>query len=194
VIEDGFYYDFKKATPFTPGDLERIESEMRAIVKNDFRVTREEMPREQARALFAEMGEHYKVQIIEGIPDPVVSLYRQGEFVDLCRGPHVPSTGKLRAFKLTSVAGAYWRGDERNEMLQRIYGTAFATPQLLTEHLARIEERRSATIAASARNSTCSPSTWSRRAARFSIPRARSSTTSSSPTCAGSIGATGTTR
>jgi threonyl-tRNA synthetase len=142
VIEDGFYYDFKKATPFTPEDLERIETEMRAIVKSDLRVTREELPKPEAAALFAAMGEHYKVEIIEGIPDPVVSLYRQGEFVDLCRGPHVPATGKLRAVKLTGVAGAYWRGDERNEMLQRIYGTAFATPQLLQEHLARIEEAK----------------------------------------------------
>jgi threonyl-tRNA synthetase len=142
VIEDGFYYDFKKDTPFTPEDLERIETEMRAIVKSDFPVTREEMPREQAIALFAEMGEHYKVEIIQSIPDPVVSLYRQGEFVDLCRGPHVPSTGTHRAVKLTGVAGAYWRGDERNEMLQRIYGTAFASRQLLDEHLARIEEAK----------------------------------------------------
>jgi threonyl-tRNA synthetase len=142
VIEDGFYYDFKKSTPFSPEDLERIEAEMRTIVKSDLRVTREEMPRQDAIALFASMGEHYKVEIIEGIPDPVVSLYRQGDFVDLCRGPHVPSTGKLRAVKLTGVAGAYWRGDERNEMLQRIYGTAFATPQLLSDHLARVEEAK----------------------------------------------------
>jgi threonyl-tRNA synthetase len=142
VIEDGFYYDFKKATPFTPEDLERIETEMRAIIKSDFRVTREEMPRSDAIALFAQMGEDYKVEIIEGIPEPVVSLYRQGEFVDLCRGPHVPSTGVHKAFKLTGVAGAYWRGDERNAMLQRIYGTAFATRQLLEEHLARIEEAK----------------------------------------------------
>jgi threonyl-tRNA synthetase len=142
VIEDGFYYDFKRPTPFTPEDLERIEAEMRAIVKSDFRVTREELPRAQAIALFAEMGEQYKVEIIEGIADPTVSLYRQGEFVDLCRGPHVPSTGAHRAFKLTGVAGAYWRGDERNEMLQRIYGTAFASRQLLEEHLARLEEAK----------------------------------------------------
>jgi threonyl-tRNA synthetase len=142
VIEDGFYYDFKRSTPFTPDDLERIESEMRAIVKSDFRVTREEVPREEAIRLFASMGEQYKVEIIEGIPDAIVSLYRQGEFVDLCRGPHVPSTGTHRAVKLTGVAGAYWRGDERNEMLQRIYGTAFATRALLDEHLARLEEAK----------------------------------------------------
>lgn len=142
VIEDGFYYDFKKDTPFTPEDLERIEAEMKSIIKSDFRVLREEVPREQAIALFAEMGERYKVEIIESIADPVVSLYRQGEFVDLCRGPHVPSTGAHRAVKLTGVAGAYWRGDERNEMLQRIYGTAFASRELLEEHLARIEEAK----------------------------------------------------
>jgi threonyl-tRNA synthetase len=142
VIEDGFFYDFKRSEPFTPEDLERIEAEMRAIVKSDFRVTREELPRQAAIDLFREMGEQYKVEIIEGIPEPVVSLYRQGEFVDLCRGPHVPSTGAHRAVKLTGVAGAYWRGDERNEMLQRIYGTAFASRQLLEEHLARIEEAK----------------------------------------------------
>jgi len=142
VIEDGFYYDFKRDTAFTPEDLERIETEMRAIVKSDFRVTREELPRQEAIALFAGMGEHYKVEIIEGIPDERVSLYRQGEFVDLCRGPHVPSTGAHRAVKLTGIAGAYWRGDERNEMLQRIYGTAFASRQLLEEHLARVEEAK----------------------------------------------------
>jgi threonyl-tRNA synthetase len=142
VIEDGFYYDFKKETPFTPEDLERIEGEMQAIIASDFPVTREELPRQRAIALFAEMGEHYKVEIIEGIADEVVSLYRQGEFVDLCRGPHVPSTGAHRAVKLIGVAGAYWRGDERNEMLQRIYGTAFASRQSLEEHLARLEEAK----------------------------------------------------
>ena len=142
VIVDGFYYDFKKETPFTPEDLERIEGEMRTIIASDFPVTREELPRRQAIELFTGMGEQYKVEIIEGIPEEVVSLYRQGEFVDLCRGPHVPSTGAHRAVKLVGVAGAYWRGDERNEMLQRIYGTAFASRQLLEEHLARIEEAK----------------------------------------------------
>src|SRR5262249_4637918 len=142
VIEDGFYYDFKKDTPFTPEDLERIEAEMRKIVKSDFRVSREEMDRPAAIELFRSMGEDYKVQIIEGIPEDRVSLYRQGEFVDLCRGPHVPSTGFLRAFKLTSIAGAYWRGDERNEMLQRIYGTAWASREQLEAYLARLEEAK----------------------------------------------------
>lgn len=142
VIENGFYYDFKRDTPFTPEDLERIEVTMREIVKADLKVTRDEVTREQAVALFREMGEHYKVEIIEGIPEPLVSLYRQGDWVDLCRGPHVPSTGKLGAFKLTSVAGAYWRGDERNEMLQRIYGTAWATRADLDAYLERLEQAK----------------------------------------------------
>jgi threonyl-tRNA synthetase len=142
TIQDGFYYDFKKDTPFSPEDLEGIEAEMRVIVKSDFPVRREEMSRAEAIALFRDMGEDYKVRIIEDIPEERVSLYRQGEFVDLCRGPHVPSTGRLRVFKLTGIAGAYWRGDERNEMLQRIYGTAFASRQQLEEHLARLEEAK----------------------------------------------------
>ncbi len=142
VIENGFYYDFKRDEPFTTEDLERIETTMREIVKSDFRVTREEMPRAQAVELFRQMGEHYKVEIIAGIPEEQVSLYRQGEFIDLCRGPHVPTTGRLKAFKLTSVAGAYWRGDARNEMLQRIYGTAWATAEELTAYLKRLEEAK----------------------------------------------------
>jgi threonyl-tRNA synthetase len=142
VIEDGFFYDFRKSEPFAPEDLERIEAEMRAIVKQNLPVTREEMPRAKAVELFASMGETYKVEIIEGLPEERVSLYRQGDWVDLCRGPHVPSTGYLRAFKLVGIAGAYWRGDERNEMLQRIYGTAFANRQQLEEHLARLEEAK----------------------------------------------------
>jgi threonyl-tRNA synthetase len=142
VIEDGFYYDFKKDTPFNPEDLERIENEMRAIAKQDFPVSREMMKRDDAVARFRAMGEDYKVEIIGSLPEDEVSLYQQGEFIDLCRGPHVPSTGRLRAFKLTGVAGAYWRGDERNEMLQRIYGTAFANKADLDAHLARVEEAK----------------------------------------------------
>jgi len=142
TIADGFYYDFKRDERFTPEDLERIETTMRQIAKEDFKVTREEMPREQAVELFRQMGEQYKVEIIAGIPEDRVSLYRQGEFVDLCRGPHVPSTGKIKAFKLTSLAGAYWRGDEHNEMLQRIYGTAWPTAQDLEAYLKRIEEAK----------------------------------------------------
>jgi threonyl-tRNA synthetase len=143
VIENGFYYDFKYERAFTPDDLEQIEAEMKSIVAENLTVTREEVPRDEAARLFRDMGEHYKAEIIEGIPAAEeISLYRQGEFVDLCRGPHVPSTGCLPAFKLIGVAGAYWRGDERNEMLQRIYGTAFASEKDLRQHLALLEEAK----------------------------------------------------
>jgi threonyl-tRNA synthetase len=142
VIEHGFYYDFKRAEGFTSDDFERIEAAMRAIVQEDLPVTREERPRAEAIELFRGMGELYKVEIIEGIDAETVSLYRQGEFVDLCRGPHLPSTGRMGAFKITSLAGAYWRGDSNNEQLQRIYGTAWATEKDLKAHLARIEEAK----------------------------------------------------
>jgi threonyl-tRNA synthetase len=127
VIENGFYYDFAYKRPFTPEDLVAIEKKMSELAKKDYPVTREVLPRDQAVALFKGMGEHYKAEIIASIPaDQAIGLYREGDFVDLCRGPHVPSTGKLKVFKLMKVAGAYWRGDSRNEMLQRIYGTAWA--------------------------------------------------------------------
>jgi threonyl-tRNA synthetase len=142
VIEHGFYYDFKRAEGFTPDDLPRIEEAMRAIVAENLPIEREEVSRSEAVRRFRDMGEAYKVEIIEGIPEDTVSIYRQGEFVDLCRGPHVPSTGRLGAFRLTSLAGAYWRGDARNEQLQRIYGTAWATPKDLEAHLRRIEEAK----------------------------------------------------
>jgi threonyl-tRNA synthetase len=143
VIENGFYYDFKHERTFTPEDLEQIEAEMKKIVAENLTVTREEVSRDAAVRLFHDMGEHYKAEIISGIPAAeVITLYRQGEFVDLCRGPHVPATGRIPAFKLTGVAGAYWRGDERNEMLQRIYGTAFATDKELRQHLALLEEAK----------------------------------------------------
>jgi threonyl-tRNA synthetase len=142
VIENGFYYDFKRPEGFSPDDLVRIEETMRAIVAENLPVSREELARDDAIRLFEGMGEHYKVEIIRGIPEDTVSLYRQGEFVDLCRGPHVPSTGRIAAFRLTSVAGAYWRGDARNEMLQRIYGTAWATQKDLEAYLKRVEEAR----------------------------------------------------
>jgi len=143
VIENGFFYDFKRDTPFTPEDLEKIQAEMNKIVKENLPVRREAVSLDAAIELFTSMGEHYKVEIIRGFPagDPI-SLYRQGEFVDLCRGPHVPSTGRLKAVRLTHVAGAYWRGDENNEMLQRIYGTAFADREALEAHLARLEEAK----------------------------------------------------
>jgi len=142
TIENGFYYDFKREKPFSPEELEKIESRMREIAALDLKVTREEMARDKAIQLFQSMGEDYKVAILEEIQDPVVSLYRQGDWVDLCRGPHVPSTGTIRAFKLTGVAGAYWRGDEHNEMLQRIYGTSWPTEEALREHLRLLEEAK----------------------------------------------------
>ena len=142
VIADGFYYDFKRPQPFTPEDLERIEAVMREITKENLPVRREEMPRDAAIDFFRGMGEHYKAEILAGIADDRVSLYRQGEFIDLCRGPHVPTTGRIKAFKLTSIAGAYWRGDERNEMLQRIYGTAWANAKDLEAYLKRLEEAK----------------------------------------------------
>ncbi|GBE11143.1 threonine--tRNA ligase [bacterium BMS3Bbin12] len=141
VIEDGFYYDFAYARPFTPEDLEAIERRMMELVAKDFPVTRTVLPREEAVTFFRKLGEEYKARILEEIPagEPI-SLYRQGDFVDLCRGPHVPSTGRLKAFKLTKLAGAYWRGDSRNEMLQRIYGTAWPDRKSLKAYLHRLEE------------------------------------------------------
>src|SRR5437879_5478420 len=142
AIEDGFYYDFLKAEPFTPEDLARIEDTMREIVNADYPFTREEMPRERAIAFFEERGEPFKVEILRGLSVPTVSIYRQGDFLDLCRGPHVSSTGQLKAFKLLSASGAYWRGDEKNPMLQRIYGTAWLTQEELDKHLWRLEEAK----------------------------------------------------
>src|SRR5947207_13147201 len=123
VIENGFYYDFSYKRAFTPEDLAAIEKKMAEISKRDLPVARKVMPRDQAAALFSSMGEKYKAEIIASIPEgETISLYAQGDFIDLCRGPHVPSTGKLKVFKLMRVAGAYWRGDSKTEMLQRIYG------------------------------------------------------------------------
>src|SRR5579862_282276 len=139
VIEDGFFYDFAPAAPFTVEDLPKIEAKMRELAKADHKIQRTEIPREDAMRKFSSMGEKYKVEIIQGIPDDRVSIYSQGDWMDLCRGPHVPSTRYLKAFKLTSVAGAYWRGDEHNAMLSRIYGTAFATKEALEEHLKLVE-------------------------------------------------------
>jgi threonyl-tRNA synthetase len=142
TIEDGFYYDFKRDRAFTAEELEKIEARMEEIARTDLKVNREEMPRSQAIELFRRMGEAYKVAILEEIPDETVSLYRQGDWVDLCRGPHVPSTAVIKAFKLTGVAGAYWRGNENNEMLQRIYGTSWPTQQALKEYLRLLEEAK----------------------------------------------------
>ncbi len=141
VIEDGFYYDFSFKRPFTPEDLAAIERKMAELAKKDERVTRSLMPRDDAVKHFESIGEHYKAEIIASIPaNEPISLYAEGKFVDLCRGPHVPSTGRLKVFKLMKVAGAYWRGDSRNEMLQRIYGTAWTSKDDLDAYLHRIEE------------------------------------------------------
>jgi threonyl-tRNA synthetase len=141
VIENGFYYDFAYSRPFTPEDLASIEKRMAELTKLDLPVTRRVLPRDEAVSYFKHIGEHYKAEIIASIPkEQDVSLYSEGEFTDLCRGPHVPSTGKLKAFKLMKVAGAYWRGDAKNEMLQRIYGTAWAKKDDLDAYLMRLEE------------------------------------------------------
>ena len=141
TIEDGFYYDFAYDRPFTPEDLERIEKEMSALAAQSQTVSRSVMSRQAAVSLFEEKGEHYKVEILKRIPDVEdLSFYQQGDFVDLCRGPHVPDTGRIKAFKLTKVAGAYWRGDSNNEMLQRIYGTAWGDKKALKDYLFRLEE------------------------------------------------------
>ncbi|MEY2894264.1 MAG: hypothetical protein RJA98_4172, partial [Pseudomonadota bacterium] len=141
VIENGFYYDFAYKRPFTPDDLAAIEAKMTELAKKDEKVLRRVLPRDEAVAHFKAIGEHYKAEIIASIPaNEDVSLYREGKFEDLCRGPHVPSTGKLKHFKLMKVAGAYWRGDHRNEMLQRIYGTAWASKEELAQYLHMLEE------------------------------------------------------
>ncbi len=142
AIREGFYYDFDVDRPFSLEDLPRIEGMMKEIVDRDLPIVRRVVPREEAIRIFRERGEPYKVELIEDLPDPQVSLYEQGDFMDLCRGPHLSSTGRIKAFKLTSVAGAYWRGDERNKMLQRIYGTAFPTVEALEKHLFLLEEAR----------------------------------------------------
>ncbi len=142
AIEDGFYYDFAREEPFTPDDLKKIEDRMREIVGRDLPIEREVWDREEAKKIFADLGEHYKVEIIDAIPEgEEVSVYRQGDWFDVCRGPHLPSTGKLpKAFKLMKLAGAYWRGDANNEMLQRIYGTAWRNKKELKAYLHRLEE------------------------------------------------------
>ena len=143
ATEDGFYYDFDAPRPFRPEDLEAIEAEMERLAREDIPVGRRVLPRQEALALFEAQGERYKAELIRDLPEgESLSVYRQGDFIDLCRGPHVPSTGKLRAFKLLSVAGAYWRGDEKNAMLQRIYGTAFPDREALEHRLKMLEEAK----------------------------------------------------
>jgi threonyl-tRNA synthetase len=141
AVDGGFYYDFDVDTPFTPDDLEKIEQKMAELVKADLPYVRKELPKEEAIRFFHERNEPYKVEILGDIPEgEPVTLYQQGSFVDLCRGPHIPSTGKIKAFKLTNIAGAYWKGDERNKMLQRIYGTSFPSEKELQKYLDRLEE------------------------------------------------------
>lgn len=143
-IEDGFYYDFEYSETFTPEDFEKIEARMQETVASDYPFLHREMSREEAVALFRDKGESYKVELINDLPEDIktVTIYSQGRYVDLCRGPHIPSTGMIKAFKLLSVAGAYWRGDERNKMLQRIYGTGFASEEALAEYLRIVEEAK----------------------------------------------------
>lgn len=142
-IEKGFFYDFDPSHPFTPEDIEKIEQEMENIIKADYPINRQEISRDEALKLFREKGESYKVELIEALPEgEIISIYQQGEFVDLCVGPHLPSTGRVKAFKLMSLAGAYWRGDERNKMLQRIYGTSFPKKDLLDDYLYKLEEAK----------------------------------------------------
>src|SRR5438067_3589140 len=141
VIENGFYYDFSYKRPFTPEDLQAIEKKMGELVKKDEPVTRKVLPRDEAVSYFKSIGEDYKAEIIASIPaNEDVSLYSEGKFTDLCRGPHVPSTGKLKVFKLMKLAGAYWRGDSKNEMLQRVYGTAWAKKEEQEAYLHMLEE------------------------------------------------------
>jgi len=142
AIKDGFYYDFDVEHRFSPEDFPRIEEKMREIVSQDLPISRRVVGREEASAFFKARGESFKAELISELPEAMVSLYQQGDFVDLCRGPHLPSTGRIPAFKLTSLAGAYWRGDERNKMLQRIYGTAFPTQEDLEKHLHLLEEAK----------------------------------------------------
>ena len=140
TIKNGFYYDFDPQKPFIHEDLEKIEKRMREIVKKDISIIRKEVNKEEAKKIF--VGEIYKQQLINDIEEEIISIYEQGDFIDLCRGPHLPSTGKVKIFKLLSIAGAYWRGDERNPMLQRIYGTAFTTQEELEKHLQKTEEAK----------------------------------------------------
>ena len=141
AIDNGFYYDFDIEKQLTSDDLVKIQKEMEKIVKENLKIVRRELSRADALAMFKEQGEIYKVELIQDLPeDAIISLYEQGEFVDLCAGPHAISTGKVKAIKLQSVAGAYWRGSEKNKMLQRIYGTAFEKKDELDEYLAMLEE------------------------------------------------------
>ena len=190
VVENGFYYDFARKTPFTPDDLTKIEAEMKKIAAENMPVQRSVMAKDDAIRFFKDKGEIYKAEIIDDIipPGEEISLYGQGEWVDLCRGPHVPSTGKLKAFKLMKVAGAYWRGDQNNEMLQRVYGTAWTEREGSQRRICiSLRKPRSAITASSASSSIFSICRTRRRASCSGIRRAGRSGRWSSSTCAASI-------
>lgn len=143
AIEDGYYYDFEFETPITTGGFEKIEAEMKKIIKENIPLEKFELPRDEAIKFMKKKDEPYKVELIENLPDDaVISFYKQGDFVDLCAGPHLMSTGKLKAVKLQSLAGAYWRGNEKNKMLSRIYGTAFPKQSELNAYLEKLEEAK----------------------------------------------------
>ncbi|MFA5317088.1 MAG: threonine--tRNA ligase, partial [Dehalococcoidales bacterium] len=142
AIEEGFYYDFDSPQPFLEEDLAKVEAEMARIIKDNAKFERSSMKRDEAIKFFEKMGEQYKVELIKDLPDAEVTIYKDGDFIDLCKGPHIDSTGKVKAFKLLSIAGAYWRGDEKNKMLQRIYGTAFESKAELESYVTRIEEAK----------------------------------------------------
>ena len=152
AIEEGFYYDFDVNRPFIPEDLEKIEKSMQEIIKRDSPFVREEITKEDAIKLFQKLGEDYKIELINELNDETISIYRQGDFVDLCRGPHIPSTGRIKAFKLLSTAGAYWRGSEKNKMLQRIYGASFPAKGELDAYLKKLEEIKSGITGGSERS------------------------------------------
>jgi len=193
VIENGFYYDFSYKRPFTPEDLAAIEQRMAELAKKDEPVERKLMARDDAVRYFESIGEHYKAEIIGSIPsNEPISLYSEGRFTDLCRGPHVPSTGKLKVFKLTKLAGAYWRGDSRNEMLQRIYGTAWAKKRSWRRICIASRRRKSAITASSVASSICSICGKRRRAWFSGTRRAGPSGNRSSSTCAAPTSRTAT--
>ncbi len=195
VIENGFYYDFAYKRPFTPEDLAAIEKRMGELAAKNEPVVRRVLPRDEAVAYFKGLGEHYKAEIIASIPaDQAVSLYREGNFEDLCRGPHVPSTGKLKHFKLMKVAGAYWRGDQANEQLQRIYGTAWPSKEALAAYLTMLEEAEKRDTADWAANWACSTWTSTARARCSGTPRAGRCGRWSSSTCASCTATTATRR
>ena len=173
AIEEGFFYDFAFERPFTPEDLEKIEQRAHEIIRSDLSITRLEMSKQDAIQFFQERGERYKVELLEGIQDETISLYQQGDFVDLCRGPHVGSTGQIKAFKVLTSSGAYWRGDERNPMLQRIYGTSFPSQKLLDEYLVKLEKLKGGTIENLGKNWICLVSRMKRAQGSFyGIPKA----------------------